>query len=517
MPAGRLSMRKIHEILRLKFGQGLSNRDVARSTSVSRSTVADYLLRAKAADLSWPLPEGMDEATLEQRLFPSATGERQRELAVPEWSEVHRELRRKGMTLALLWYEYKEQHPDGCQYSWFCQQYERWRGTIDPVMRQEHRAGEKLFVDYAGQTMEIIDPGTGEVKKAEIFVATLGASNLIYCEATWSQGLPDWIGSHVRTFAFLGGVPEVVVPDNLKSGVSKTCRYEPDINPSYQDMADQYGVAVLPARVRAPRDKAKVETAVQIVERQILARLRNHRFFSLSELNQEIRRLLSELNTKPFQKLPGSRQSLFDSLDKPALRPLPAIPYEFAQWKKATVHIDYHLEVDGHYYSVPCRLIKKQLDVRMTATIIECFDRGKRVASHQRSMAKGRHTTVSEHMPPQHRLYQQWTPERFIRWATQIGPQTAQLTEKILAARIHPQQAYRTLMGILRLGKSYGEQRLEAACGRALAIDALSFRSVDSILKNGLDTASPTAENTPSTPVVHGNIRGPHYYHPTVQ
>lgn len=299
--------------------------------------------------------------------------------------------------------------------------------------------------------------------------------------------------------------------------MSKTCRYEPDINPSYQDMADQYGVAVLPARVRAPRDKAKVETAVQIVERQILARLRNHRFFSLSELNQEIRRLLSELNNKPFQKLPGSRQSLFDSLDKPALRPLPAIPYEFAQWKKATVHIDYHLEVDGHYYSVPCRLIKKQLDVRMTATIIECFDRGKRVASHQRSMAKGRHTTVSEHMPPQHRQYQQWTPERFIRWATQIGPQTAQLTEKILAARIHPQQAYRTLMGILRLGKSYGEQRLEAACGRALAIDALSFRSVDSILKNGLDTTSPTAENTPSTPVVHGNIRGPHYYHPTVQ
>ena len=517
MPAERLSMRKIHEILRLKFGQGLSNRDVARSTSVSRSTVADYLLRAKAANLSWPLPLGLDEAGIEHLLFPSARQEAPRNRVVPDWVEVHRELRHKGMTLALLWYEHKEKHPDGCQYSWFCQQYERWRGTIDPVMRQEHRAGEKLFVDYAGQTMEIIDPGTGEVKKAEIFVATLGASNLIYCEATWSQGLPDWIGSHVRTFAFLGGVPEVVVLDNLKSGVSKTCRYEPDINPSYQDMADQYGVAVLPARVRVPRDKAKVETAVQIVERQILARLRNHRFFSLSELNQEIRRLLSELNNKPFQKLPGSRQSLFDSLDKPALRPLPAIPYEFAQWKKATVHIDYHLEVDGHYYSVPCRLIKKQLDVRMTATIIECFDRGKRVASHQRSMAKGRHTTVSEHMPPQHRQYQQWTPERFIRWATQIGPQTAQLTEKILAARIHPQQAYRTLMGILRLGKSYGEQRLEAACGRALAIDALSFRSVDSILKNGLDTTSPAPENTPSTPVVHGNIRGPHYYHPTVQ
>lgn len=517
MPAGRLSMRKIYEILRLKFDHGLSNRDVAQSVGVSRSTVADYLLRVQAAGLSWPLPEGLDDVGLEQRLFPSAREEASRNRPTPDWPEVHRELRRKGVTLALLWQEYKERHPEGCQYSWFCQQYERWRGAIDPVMRQEHRAGEKLFVDYAGQTMEIVDALTGEVKKAEIFVATLGASNLTYCEATWSQGLPDWIGSHVRTFAFLGGAPEVVVPDNLKSGVSKTCRYEPDINPTYQDMANHYGVVVLPARIRTPRDKAKVETAVQIVERQILAKLRNHRFFSLEELNREIRRLLVELNHKPFQKLPGSRQSLFASLDQPALKPLPATPYEFAQWKKATVHVDYHVEVAGHYYSVPCRYIKKQLDVRMTATVIECFDRGKRVASHQRSQAQGRHTTVAEHMPPSHRQYQQWTPERFLRWATKIGPQTAQLTEKILAGRVHPQQAYRTLLGILRLGKSYGDQRLEKACARALVIGAVSFRSVDSILKNGLDNTAPAEETDPATPVAHDNIRGPLYYHATVQ
>ena len=516
MPAGRLSMRKISEILRLKYGHGLSNREVALSVSVSRSTVADYLLRAQAAGVSWPLPEGLDDVGLERQLFPSTRWERPKGRPTPDWAEVQRELRHKGVTLALLWQEYKERHPEGCQYSWFCQQYERWRGTIDPVMRQEHRAGEKLFVDYAGQTMEVVDACTGEIRKAEIFVATLGASNLTYCEATWSQGLPDWIGSHVRCFGYLGGVPEVVVPDNLKSGVTKTCRYEPELNPTYQDMATHYGVAIVPARVRAPRDKAKVETAVQIVERQILAKLRHHRFFSLEEVNQAIRQQLQVLNAKPFQKLPGSRQTLFESLDKPALKPLPTMPYEFALWKKATVHIDYHVDVDGHYYSVPSRLVKKRLDIRITASVIECFDRGQRVASHQRSRDKGRHTTVAEHMPHSHRQYQQWTPDRFLRWAAKIGPLTTQLTEKILVSRLHPQQAYRSLLGILRLGKSYGDHRLEQACGRALVIGAVSFRSLDSILKNGLDKISET-EEAARAPVVHDNIRGPQYYHHIVQ
>ena len=517
MPAERLSMRKLHEILRLRFDHGLSRREISGSTSVSRSTVADYLLRASAAGLSWPLPEGMDEAALERLLFPSATGSTGRGRPVPDWPEVQGELRRKGVTLALLWQEYKEKHPDGYQYSWFCKQYEQWRGSIDLVMRQEHRAGEKLFVDYAGMTMAIVDPETGEVKESQIFVATLGASNYTYCEATWSQGLPDWIGSHVRTFAFLGGVPVALVPDNLKSGVNRASAYDPELNPTYQDLATHYGVAVLPARVREPRDKAKVETAVQIVERQILARLRNHTFFSLQELNRELRRLLAELNAKPFQKLPGSRQSMFESIDRPALAPLPSAPYEFAEWKKATVHIDYHVDVGGHYYSVPYQLVKKQLDVRITATTVECFHKGNRVASHRRSMLKGRHTTVREHMPPRHRKYADWTPERFLRWAAKVGPHTAGLAEKILATRAHPQQSYRTLLGIMRLGGSYSEQRLEAACARALAIDAVSFRSVESILKNGLDSKPLPDKDGPSLPLVHDNIRGAQYYLPTIQ
>ncbi|MFZ5798370.1 MAG: IS21 family transposase [Thermodesulfobacteriota bacterium] len=517
MPAERLSMRKTHEILRLRFGHGLSRREISRSTSVSRSTVADYLLRASAAGLSWPLPEGMDEAALERLLFPSVTGGTHQARPLPDWPEVQRELRRKGVTLALLWQEYKEKHPDGYQYSWFCKQYEQWQGSIDLVMRQEHRAGEKLFVDYAGMTMGIVDPETGEVKESQIFVAALGASNYTYCEATWSQGLPDWISSHVRTFAFLGGVPVALVPDNLKSGVHRASAYDPELNPTYQDLATHYGVAVLPARVRAPRDKAKVETAVQIVERQILARLRNHTFFSLQELNRELRRLLAELNAKPFQKLPGSRQSMFESIDRPALAPLPSAPYEFAEWKKATVHIDYHVEVGGHYYSVPYQLVKKQLDVRITATTVECFHKGNRVASHRRSLLKGRHTTVREHMPPRHRKYADWTPERFLRWAAKVGPHTAGLAEKILATRAHPQQAYRTLLGIMRLGGSYSEQRLEAACARALAIDAVSFRSVESILKNGLDNKPLPDKDIPSLPLVHDNIRGAQYYLPTIQ
>jgi transposase len=311
-------------------------------------------------------------------------------------------------------------------------------------------------------------------------------------------------------------VPTAIVPDNLKSGVKRASSYEPDLNPTYQDMAAHYGVAVLPARVREPRDKAKVETAVQIVERQILARLRNHTFFSLQELNRELSRLLAELNAKPFQKLPGSRQSMFESLDRPALAPLPATPYQFAEWKKASVHIDYHVEVGGHYYSVPYQLVRKQLDVRITATVVECFHKGNRVASHRRSMLQGQHTTVREHMPPRHRKYADWTPERFLRWAAKVGPHTVGLAEKILATRAHPEQAYRTLLGIMRLGSSYSEQRLEAACARALAINAASFRSVKSILKNGLDTKPLPDKEAQAQPIIHDNIRGAQYYLPTM-
>ena len=422
-------------------------------------------------------------------------------------------LRRKGVTLFLLWQEYRETHPKGYQYSWFCEYYRTWRGKLDVVMRQDHRAGEKLFVDYAGQTMAVVDPDTGEIREAQIFVAVLGASNYTYAEATWTQGLPDWIASHRRTFVFFDGVPELVVPDNLRAGVSKAHRYEPDTNPTYQDMAAHYGVAVLPARVRRPRDKAKVEAGVLVVERWILAALRHRTFFSLAELNAAIRALLENLNARAFKKLPGSRRAHFEALDKPALQPLPTEPYVYAEWKKVRVHIDYHVAVDHHYYSVPHALIKKQLDVRITQHIIECFYRGTRVASHRRSHQKGRHTTLPAHMPEAHRQAGEWSPERLTHWAAKTGPGTEKLILSVLVSRKHPQQAYRACLGILRLGKAYGDGRLEAACRRALILGSHSYKSLESILKHRLDDKPLVEQQELALPDDHDNLRGPSYYH----
>lgn len=513
MPAKRLSVRKIKEILRLKWANGLSNRQIARVCGVSRPTVADYLRRAAGAGIRWPIPAEFDEATLERRLFPSVPALPARERGVPDWSVIHNERKRKGVTLFLLWQEYREHHPQGYQYSWFCDHYRIWCRHLDVVMRQDHRAGEKLFVDYAGQTVPVVNKHTGEAKQAQIFVAVLGASNYTYAEATWTQTLPDWIGAHSRTFAALGGVPELVVPDNLRTGIHKAHRYEPELNPTYQDMAQHYGVTVLPARVRRPRDKAKVEVGVQVVERWILAVLRHRTFFSLNELNDAIAVLLERLNTRPFKKLPGTRQTLFNHLDQPALRPLPAEPYVYAEWKKVRVHIDYHVEIDRHYYSVPHVLIKKQLDARITTRTIECFYRGNRVASHRRSYLKGRHTTVPAHMPQAHRQMNAWTPQRLANWAAKTGPATEQLITTILASRKHPQQAYRSCLGILRLGDAYGHQRLEAACNRALTLGSHSYKSIESILKLNLDKKPLDEPKESPLPDHHDNIRGPDYYH----
>ena len=506
-------MRKVREVLRLHYAAGMSLRAVARSLKVSPATVGKCIRRAEAQGLSWPLPDSLDDAGLERRLFP-APAPRVRPRPLPQWSEVHRELRAKGVTLALLWEEYKAVHPEGLQSSWFCEQYRAWASKLDVVMRQEHRAGEKLFVDYAGHTVGVVDRRTGELRQAQVFVAVLGASSYTYAEATWTQGLADWVGSHVRAFEFFGGCPELVVPDNLRSAVSRA--HPPayagaDTNPTYHDLARHYGVAVLPARVRRPRDKAKVEVGVQVVERWILAALRHRTFFSLAELNAAIAPLLERLNARALRKLPGSRRSLFDQLDRPALRPLPPERYVFAEWKKVRVNIDSHVEVAGHYYSVPHTLARRPLDVRLTAHTVECLYRGQRVASHVRSPLKGRHTTVDEHLPEKHRRMGQWTPERFIRWAEKTGPHTATLITTVLGSRRHPQQAFRSCLGILRLAKSYGEARLEAAARRALAIGSHSYRGVESILAHRLDaTASEPVE--PAAPVVHPNIRGPSYY-----
>lgn len=505
-------MRKIREVLRLKWACQQSLRQVARQCSISRPTVTEYLQRAEVAGLSWPLPAELDDARLEHLLFPAAL-ERATDRSVPDWSSVFTELKKKNVTKFLLWQEYRGLHPNGYNYSWYCAQYRGWLGKRDVSMRQNHRAGERCFVDYAGHTMPVIDRHTGEITECQIFVAVLGASNYTFAEATLSQSLPDWIGSHQRAFDFFGGVTELLVPDNLRSGVSKAHRYEPDLNPVYHELAQHYGVAVIPARVRRPKDKSKAEVGVQVVERWILAALRHHSFFSLQDLNVCIQELLVQLNNRPFRKLPGSRRSQFEALDRPALQPLPATRYVYAEWKKARVNIDYHVEVDRHYYSVPYSLVKQELDVRYTAHTVECFFRHQRVASHCRSRRVGHHTTLREHMPESHRQYGDWSPERLIRWARQYGPGTAEMVTRILRARRHPEQGYRSCLGILRLEKTYGGERLEAACQRALTLGTLRYKSIDSILKHGLDRQQTSPDTESPVPGDHGNIRGPSYYH----
>lgn len=513
MAAERLSMRKIKEVLRLRAA-GQSHRTIAKSTGIARSTVREYVDRAAAAGLSWPLPEQLTDSALEDLLFKTAATPGIRPL--PEWRKVFDEMKTRrstGVTLQLLWLEYKEANPDGLQYSQFCECYRRWCRRLDRVLRQEHKAGDKVFVDFAGQTVPIIDRTTGEVLfDAQIFVAVLGASSYTYAQACRSQELPEWIGAHTRMIDFYGGVPLAIVPDNLKSGVKHACYYEPDLNPTYHDWAVHYGTTVLPARVRRPRDKAKVEAGVLLVERWILARLRKHTFFSLAELDEEIRRLLDSLNQRPFQKLEGSRRSLFDTLDRPALLPMPATRYDFAQWKRATVNIDYHVDVLGHYYSVPYKLERVKVDVRITSDTVEIFHNGQRVSAHPRGRRKGAYTTDKGHRPKSHQSYLEWTPSRMIRWAEQTGPRTAEMVQRILASRPHPEQGFRACLGLMRLGDRYTSPRLEAACARALHVDAVSYQSVKSILGTGLDKVSFEEQTALALPQNHEHVRGEQYY-----
>lgn len=514
MPRPRSAMRKIREILRLALGEGLSRRQVAAATGVPGSTVGDHLTRARLAGLSWPLPEGVDDAWLEARLFappvpplPSALR------PMPDWPAVHTELRRhKGVTLQLLWLEYRERHPEGFGYSWFCQTYRAWRGRLDLVMRGEHRAGEELFVDFAGQTLPIVDPETGEVWQAELFVAVLGASSYTYAEAVASQALPHWIGAHVHVFEALGGCTGIIVPDNLKAGVTRPHRYEPGLNRTYEEMAAHYGCAVIPARAGKPRDKAKAESGVLQAERWILAALRHRTFFSLAEANAAIAERVAWLNERPFRKLPGSRQTMFEELDRPALRPLPARPYEYAEWRTAKVNIDYHVEVERHWYSVPHQLVGQRLDIRASARVVEVLHRGRRVASHPRSRQQGRFTTLPAHMPEAHRRHAAWTPGRIVAWAERTGPATGTLVTEIMASRPHPEQGFRSCLGIMRLARRFGDDRLEAAAARALAVRGLSYRSVESILKAGLDGVPLPGDEPVGSIGDHANVRGPAYY-----
>lgn len=512
MPMERMSVRKIKEILRLHHEFHFSERQIAKSCQVSRRTIGRYVQRAKQAGLSWPLPAELDDVQLEALLYPHETKSQQ---GLPDWPHIHQELKKKGVTLFLLWEEYQASRPEGISYSRFCQCYRAFKNQLDVVMRQTHKAGEKLFVDYAGMTLPWIDKKTGEVYQAQIFVAVLGASNYTYVEATRTQTLPDWIGAHQRAFQFYGGVPEMIVPDNLKSGVSKAHLYDPDINPTYQEMACHYGVAIIPARVRKPKDKAKVEVGVQGIERRILAKLRDHTFFSIAEMNAAITPLLADYNQRRFQQMPGSRHSEFLQVEQPALKALPSCPYQYAEWKKVRLGIDYHMAFEQHYYSAPYQYKNCELSVRITGTLIECFYKNKSIALHQRAYQKG-HTTVKEHMPKHHQAYAEWTPERLVQWAKKIGHQTAHLIDVMMQSRAHPQQAFRACLGVLRLGKHYGEARLEKAAERALAIGALSYQSIESILKRGLDQQPLPAPTHPiKTPEkkFHENVRGAHYFH----
>ncbi len=510
-------MRKIRDVLRL-HATGLAKRQIAVSLDIGRTAVRDYIDRARRAGLNWPFPEDLVDEDLDRLLYPPASvvsaQKRSQGRPQPNWPLVHQELKRPGVTRSLLWQEYRGVHPDGYSLSQFCDLYRAWRGKLAVTMRQTHRAGEKMFVDYAGPTMEVIDPDTGEIQTAQIFVATLGASSYTYAEATWTQALPNWIGSHSRAFAYLGGVPAQVVPDNLKSGVVKACLYDPEINRTYADMAAHYDTAIMPARPRKPRDKAKVEVGVQLVERWILARLRNRRFFSLAELNQAIRELLEDLNGRVTRHLGASRRQLFEEIDRPALKPLPDQTYQYAEWKQRRAGLDYHVEVAKHYYSVPHALAKHKLWARITDRSVEIFHNGRRVAAHMRGSGNRRHTTVDKHMPSSHRRYAQWTPARIRSQAAFIGPNTETLVDVIMRNRPHPEQGFRSAIGILRLAKTHGTERLEAACERALEIGAASYSSVASILKNNLDRRQPSPKRTTDEPAIdHTNIRGPRYFH----
>lgn len=507
-----ISMRMAREILRLYFGLHLKKRQIGRACGVAPSTVVDYIQRAEEAGISWPLPEDLDDTAIEALLNERKGSPKPSRRPLPAMDEIHLELRKKGVTMQLLWLEYKERFPEGYQYTQFCEYYNRWAKTLELSLRQEHRAGEKMFIDFAGKTIPIIDPSTGEETGAEIFVAVLGASNYTYAEALPSQSLPFWIRAHIHAFEYFHGVSEILVPDNLKSGVTKACRYEPDLNPVYLSLAQHYGTAIIPARPGRPKDKAKVEAGVLVVTRWIIAALRHHTFFSIEELNERIGDLLERLNTRKFRKLDSSRRELFETLEKPALKPLPVERYRYIDFKRATVNIDYHIEVDEHFYSVPHQLAGKKLEVFLSADTVEVFLSGRRIVTHQRSYQNRKYTTLIEHMPKSHQKHLEWTPSRIIHWAEKTGPATARIVETILSTRPHPEQGFRSCLGILSLGKKYSQERLEAASMRAVHLRAFSYKSIKSILETGFDQMPLPGQKEVILTVHHDNIRGKEYF-----
>jgi len=515
MPAERITMRQAREIIRLK-STSISAHEISRRLCMARSTVREALKRADSAGLCWPLPDGMNDDALEAALYANRRSKRgHRRVEEPDWAGVHRELKRKHVTLVILWDEYIAAEPGGYRYSRFCELYRAFEKTLPVTMRQTHAAGERLFVDYAGDGVPVvIDRLTGEVRMAQIFVAVLGVSSFTFAKASWTQTLPDWIDAHVSALEAIGGVPQLIVPDNAKTAIVKACFYDPQVNRTYADMAAHYGTALLPTRPRKPRDKAKVEAAVLIVERWLLGRLRRKTFYSLAEVNAAIAEMLKNLNEeRPIRRLGVTRRQLLEEVDRPALKALPVEPYEYCEWRLRRVGIDYHVEVDAHYYSVPYRFARAEVEARLTVRGVEIFHKGERIAVHLRMSGNHKHTTISDHMPSSHRRYAGWTIERIREDARKIGPATAALCEQILEARPHPEQGYRACLGVVRLVGPYGLERVEAAAERAIEIGAKTYGSVKSILDNKLDRKPAPKRAADAAPILHPNIRGPRYYH----
>ena len=506
-------MRKIRDVLRYRHSAGLSLEAIARALKISKGVVSKYLRLASDAGLGWPLPDDLNDADLERLLYRQVAA-REPTFVEPDYAWVHQELKKKGVTLTLLWEEYRQSVGErGYQYTAFCTRYRDWSGQLKRSMRQIHRVGEKLFADYAGPTVPIVDAATGEIRPASIFVAVLGASSYTFACATAGQTQVDWLTGIDKALRFIGGVTALIVPDNPRALVAGPDRYEPELNRATAEFASHYGTVILPARPRKPQDKAKAEVGVQVVERWILARLRHRRFFSLAELESAVAELLPPLNDRPFKKLPGCRREAFVRLDAPYLRPLPATPFVLAEWKQARVNIDYHVEFEGHYYSVPNALVRQAVELRITRGGIEILARGHRVASHARSSRKGQFSTVAEHMPASHRAHAEWSPTKLLTWAASVGPATAELVQRMLTEKPHPEQGYRACLGLMRLARKHGRSRLEAACTRALAVGAHRYRSVASILEKGLDRQPLAPQQAELALPDHANVRGPGYYH----
>ena len=506
-------MRKIREVLRLRLQAGLSFRQISLSTKVSVGAIQKLLKTAEQLQLAWPLPDGLDDTQLARLFYPAADTRGSSRFQLPDWPTVHQELKRKGMSMQLLWQEYTERYPNRCySYSQFCERYRGWCQLQKRSMRQQHKAGEKCFIDYCGPTVPIVSGSTGEIRQAQIFVAVLGASNYTYAEATLTQSLPDWLHSHVRAFEFFGGTPALLVPDNLKSGVNKACRYEPELNPSYQQLAAHYQLAVMPARPYKPKDKAKAEVGVQVVERWILARLRHHTFFSLAELNQCLRALLTELNERPFKQLPGNRRQAFEQLDQPALTPLPQQPYRYVAIKSVKVNIDYHVQFEQHHYSAPHQYVGETLELHAGDQLVQLYFRQQLVASHPRKHQPGT-TTLAAHMPVRHSKQQAWTPGRLKQWAQDIGPDTLRWVSDRLAEKAHPEQAYRLCLGLLNLTRSYPPERVNGCCQLANREGLSRLKQLKSVLASNRDQLPEQPSFTLELPQSHDNIRGPNHFH----